>query len=49
MYRRFVYSVARTQGYDVYLCSQDFNPAACGEAGLPPLTTTHAVPWPVTF
>lgn len=49
MYRRFVYSVARTQGYDVYLCSQDFNPAACGEVGLPPLTTTHAVPWPVTF
>ena len=49
MYRRFVYSVARTQGYDVYLCSPDFNPAACAEAGLPPLTTTHAVPWPVTF
>ena len=21
----------------------------CGEVGLPPLTTTHAVPWPVTF
>ena len=49
MYRRFVYSVARTQGYDVYLCSQDFNPAACGDAGLPPLTTTHAVAWPVAF
>ena len=49
MYRRFVYSVARTQGYEVYLCSPDFNPAACAEAGLPPLTTTHAVPWPIAF
>ncbi len=48
-YRRFVYSVARTQGYDVYLCTQDFNPVACGEAGLPPLTAANAVPWPVTL
>ena len=49
MYRRFVYSVARTQGYEVYVCSPDFNPAACAEAGLPPLTATHAVPWPIAF
>ena len=49
MYRRFVYSVARTQGYEVYQCAPDFNPAACREDTLPPLTAAHAVAWAVAL
>ena len=49
MFRRFVYSVARTQGYEVYLCAPDFNPAACAEASLPPLTASHAAAWAVAL
>ncbi len=48
-FRRFVYSVARSQNYEVYQCAPDFNPAACGEAMLSPLTAANAVPWVVTF
>lgn len=49
VYRRFVYSVSRAADYEVYLCSLDFNPLACSEATLPPLTNANAVPWTVEF
>ena len=49
VYRRFVYSVSRAADYEVYLCSLDFNPLACSEATLPPLTSANAVPWTVEF
>ncbi len=49
LYRRFVYSVARAANYEVYQCAPDFNPLACTEATLPPLTAANAVPWVVDF
>lgn len=47
VYRRFVYSVSLKPGYDVYLCTQDFNPLACSEAALPALTAATAVAWTI--
>ena len=49
IYRRFIYGVSRAADYEVYLCSPDFNPLACTEATLPPLTSANAVPWTVDF
>ena len=49
VYRRFVYSVSRAADYEVYLCSLDFNPLACTEASLTPLTSASAVPWTIDF
>jgi hypothetical protein len=49
VYRRFVYSVSRAANYEVYQCTHDFNPLACNEATLPPLTSANAVPWTIDF
>ncbi len=49
VYRRFVYPVAWSNNFEVYLCSDAFNPAACSESTLPPLTSSNAVAWNVDF
>ncbi len=41
MLRRFAFRVSTTQDASVYLCSTEFNPQACDESSLSPLTAAN--------